>query len=304
MKSIVKSIGTIAIAFLMSSNTVLACDCGSKSRHSGYKPYQKGLDNSYYSELSSYYSRYAAIASSKGLDPREVDYFYKKAGKAQKRQVSVEPASSKSQDYNALKNARALLVKNTNKRTMGMYPTQLAAAHFYYDCWASSYKFGGDHLNCMKKFYKHINVVVNDEAAYSDDLSINQSKRLEKYFDKSHLVGVMYFPFDNYTRVLNTDKEAIVQDAAIKAGKDYELIVVGYADKVGTKNYNIDLSVHRAKTVKALLNKRGVRVEGVDVVAFGESKVSPDYGVTTYDDSANRRVEIYAVKKGTTGCGR
>jgi outer membrane protein OmpA-like peptidoglycan-associated protein len=146
-------------------------------------------------------------------------------------------------------------------------------------------------------------MVLNDRASYGDDLSIAQSRRLETYFDNCHLVGTIYFPFDNYSHILNSDKEAILANATILAGKNRELIVVGYADTVGTKNYNIDLSVRRAKTVKkALVKYNGVDADSVDVVAFGESKVSKEFGRTTFEDSANRRVEIYAVKK-QTECG-
>lgn len=304
MKSIVKSVGVLAMAFMMASNAAMACDCG-KNKSPSYRPYLKGANQAYYSELARMYSDAATMSSEKGNDPLRTNYFYKKASKAQKGSTSLEQASRKSPDYDAIRNAHKLLAKHDNMRTRGMYPMHLASAHMYYDCWASAYKFNNSNYStmCMNRFYKHMNMVINHDSNYADDLSISQSKNLERYFNDSHLVGTVYFPFDNYTKILNTDKDTIRQAAAIKAGKDYELVVVGYADRVGTKNYNIDLSVNRAKHVKAWLNKSGVTVEGIDVVAFGESKVSKEYGTKTFDDSANRRVEIYAIKKQHGGCG-
>jgi outer membrane protein OmpA-like peptidoglycan-associated protein len=67
--------------------------------------------------------------------------------------------------------------------------------------------------------------------------------------------------------------------------------VEGHTDSVGTEEYNMDLSIRRAQSVRDLLNQRGVDTQRVEVVGYGEA-----ISVATNDTEAgrqrNRRVEI------------
>jgi len=72
--------------------------------------------------------------------------------------------------------------------------------------------------------------------------------------------------------------------------------VEGHTDSTGTEEYNMDLSIRRANSVKNLLVQRGVADSRIEVVGFGESM-----SVATNDTEAgrqkNRRVEIKIAPK-------
>jgi outer membrane protein OmpA-like peptidoglycan-associated protein len=74
------------------------------------------------------------------------------------------------------------------------------------------------------------------------------------------------------------------------------LRVEGHTDSTGTEEYNMDLSIRRANSVKNLLVQRGVADSCIEVVGFGESM-----SVATNDTEAgrqkNRRVEIKIAPK-------
>jgi outer membrane protein OmpA-like peptidoglycan-associated protein len=313
MKSMMKATGMVALSVLLASNAALAHSdssnytgngCGKcTNKRDGYRPYTKGLYSTYYNSLSSYYTHYATQKSGMGADPQYVQYLYDKAARAQKGQTRVAYVANGCQGKEDLRNARKMLVANSTRHNKGMHPHELAAAHFYYDCWATGVKYGSTCTQCRDHFYKHINNLINAGTSDENDLSVAQSKRLTHYLENRHLVGSLYFAFDKYKQPLNSDTESILACAAMMAEKGYILILSGNADSTGTKLYNSDLSSRRAKTVRHMLMGKGVSAEGIDLVTFGESRVTSEYGCSTYDKSANRRVEIYAVKK-QTECGR
>lgn len=67
--------------------------------------------------------------------------------------------------------------------------------------------------------------------------------------------------------------------------------VDGHTDSLGAEEYNLNLSQHRADSVKSLLTQRGLQASRVETLAFGESMP-----IATNDTEAgrqlNRRVEI------------
>ncbi|MBN2060438.1 MAG: OmpA family protein, partial [Deltaproteobacteria bacterium] len=67
--------------------------------------------------------------------------------------------------------------------------------------------------------------------------------------------------------------------------------VEGHTDSVGTEEYNLDLSIRRANSVRDLIVQRGINASRIQPVGFGET--TP---VATNDTEAgrqlNRRVEI------------
>jgi peptidoglycan-associated lipoprotein len=304
MTNFKKAATMLALSVMLLQNTALACNCGSKHpRHATYKPYQSGKYSSYYSALSHYYLQAASRLSAEGRE-KESGQMFLQASRAQQGYVKIEQAPRASSEYKEISNARKLLSKSATHKNMGMYPRQLAAANFYYNQWAMMERDGHSSESSRTHFYKYINIIINANESDDNDISINQSKNIAHYFTKSNLVGTMYFPFDNYTHILNTDKSEIISDARTTAGNDYVLVVVGNADKVGTQEYNIKLSVERAETVRHKLIASGISPNDVKIVAFGKNRVSSDYGTTTYDNSANRRVEIYAIhKNAVNGCG-
>ena len=78
---------------------------------------------------------------------------------------------------------------------------------------------------------------------------------------------------------------------AIDARKSGEIVVVGHADRVGTKQKNYDLSRNRAERVKEILVSKGIDPNTVEIEWHGEDEPF----VKTADEIAepkNRRVDI------------
>ena len=69
-------------------------------------------------------------------------------------------------------------------------------------------------------------------------------------------------------------------------------IVAGHTDAQGSAEYNKQLSLRRAETVKHFLVEKGINAARLDTVGYGSDKLlSPDHP----DDPSNRRVEIRAI---------
>jgi len=67
--------------------------------------------------------------------------------------------------------------------------------------------------------------------------------------------------------------------------------VEGHTDSVGTDEYNMDLSYRRANSVRNLLVQRGVNINRIQTVGFGES-MPVATNATEAGRQLNRRVEI------------
>ncbi|MBF0107152.1 MAG: OmpA family protein [Deltaproteobacteria bacterium] len=69
-----------------------------------------------------------------------------------------------------------------------------------------------------------------------------------------------------YQSVLNTVAEYLNNHP------DRLIVVEGHTDKIGTKDYNMDLGDRRALNAKALLVKQGVAEDRIISVTFGEDQ--------------------------------
>jgi outer membrane protein OmpA-like peptidoglycan-associated protein len=81
----------------------------------------------------------------------------------------------------------------------------------------------------------------------------------------------------------------IVDD--INQRKPCDVNIIGHADRTGSKQYNIDLSLRRAETIRDWLLTEQVKIEKLSVESYGEE----DPLIPTADDVAepkNRRVEV------------
>ena len=104
--------------------------------------------------------------------------------------------------------------------------------------------------------------------------------------------GVLYFPLDS--DVLGDSAQgalaALVRE--VKGHAKASINVNGHADRLGTEDYNMDLSERRARFVVDALRKSGVPASMLKYFAYGES----DPAVPTADsvgEPKNRRVEIF-----------
>jgi len=99
------------------------------------------------------------------------------------------------------------------------------------------------------------------------------------------------FAFNSYK--LKPDAKRVLNSVlSMLENASYDRIVVeGYTDDIGSKNYNLKLSKKRAQSVANYLISKGVPKRFIEVVGYGESH--PLYpNDSEYHRALNRRVEI------------
>lgn len=103
---------------------------------------------------------------------------------------------------------------------------------------------------------------------------------------------VLYFPMDS-DHLGDTAQAALAQLVTyVTSAGNVTVIINGHADRVGSEQYNLDLSQRRARFVVEALKHAGISEQLLKYFAFGES----DPAVPTEDGVAepqNRRVEIF-----------
>jgi general secretion pathway protein A len=118
----------------------------------------------------------------------------------------------------------------------------------------------------------------------------------------------------NYRPVINFDYrtakitaegyEKLDKVAAIaKLSPDYEIVIRGYTDNVGSYRFNEGLSRSRAKIVKGYLAEKGISPERIKTIGMGESDpLAPND--TPEGRAVNRRVEVELVPVGGNSTSR
>ena len=82
--------------------------------------------------------------------------------------------------------------------------------------------------------------------------------------------------------------EKIKQVANVMADSNYHYMVVGFADSIGSVEYNMQLAEKRAKAVSEELIKYGVKAEQITVQSVGKNEPFGDPG-----SRVNRKVSFY-----------
>ncbi|MCK5267471.1 MAG: OmpA family protein [Spirochaetes bacterium] len=81
----------------------------------------------------------------------------------------------------------------------------------------------------------------------------------------------------------------------LKKYADYKVLIEGYTDNIGNRNYNIMLSSRRARTVMKYLIKRGIKAERMIAQGLGMARPVAS-NRTSWGRAKNRRVEFILVK--------
>jgi outer membrane protein OmpA-like peptidoglycan-associated protein len=79
--------------------------------------------------------------------------------------------------------------------------------------------------------------------------------------------------------------------AAMKANRDWRVVIEGHTDTRGTAEYNRELSERRALAVKAYLQSTGIAPERLSAAGFGASR--PAAPGDARGDVINRRVDLH-----------
>ena len=158
-----------------------------------------------------------------------------------------------------------------------------AHAQVMFDCWMQEAEedIGPDHIEpCRSNFYDAIAKVEAALAPVAEEPPMEQPEPL-----------ILFFGFDSSE--IDADGQAVIDNAVATADRLglSEFSVTGHADRAGSEDYNIGLSLRRADAVKAALQSRGIDGAGISVGGRGEAETA----VPTADgvrERANRRVEI------------
>lgn len=104
---------------------------------------------------------------------------------------------------------------------------------------------------------------------------------LDFEFNKAIIKPASFASLDELSEVLNK--------------VNWNLILSGHTDNVGSEDFNLKLSTKRAEAVKNYLINKGIAAERITAKGFGESMpIAPND--TEENRALNRRVEFFIVK--------
>ena len=174
-------------------------------------------------------------------------------------------------------------------------PIQTAHLTYLYDCWISRESkqiFRADELaKCRIRFTKLLDEIEN----YIDESKKDKTKKItiiEPKFERFEIA------FDLNISKLNAKGRRDLVKFLKYVGdlkQPYKILLVGNADRSGSKIYNKSLAIKRANRVKYFLMKNGVHGEFIEMRSVGED--FPD--LLTKDNltnQLNRNVAIYLLK--------
>lgn len=239
--------------------------------------------SAYQTALAKKYRAYSE-AEAKNFDWWSSQYFAKK-GLSVAYGRNVQPENPDNWDVPssmrpALGDGRAKLMAVLTPEAINEHPEVASSAVMQYDCWVENMKDGwqGEEIDsCRSRFF--------DELATLEELMKESTAKTLEY--------TIYFA-TNHAELDNGGRKVVMQiikDLSLDSG-DYDVVVNGHTDRVGSPQYNMKLGLRRANSVKAALVEGGVLAGKIAVYSFGET----DPTTATADgigEPKNRRVEIF-----------
>ncbi len=186
--------------------------------------------------------------------------------------------------------ARARLVELLDASARTKAPDDAAIAQTRFDCWIEQQEEGHqlDHIaRCREEFYAAMERLEGMMAAAPPPPAPAPAPPPQA----RPQAFVVFFDFDS--AALSPDAAAVIEEALAVSGAGgfSEFSVTGHADRAGSEDYNLELSLSRANAVRDALAGRGADPDGLFVAGRGEAEPA----VPTADgvrEQANRRVEI------------
>ena len=191
------------------------------------------------------------------------------------------------------------------KEAKNIDPLNLARAISSLDCWSEQQEENWqtwDINSCKDDFFKSMHNIYEkistqekeQDNANNEDINLeNNSKDEVTVVTKNkneEILQIIYFDFDEFNlSEVSKNKIKLFLDNYGSIINEY--LVVGHTDTKGTKNYNLSLSIKRAKIVEQILINYGIKQNNIKILGKGEESLA----VETPDDTkqpANRRVEI------------
>ena len=260
-------------------------------------------EEKFYKYLAKNYREYADFKT-KNNDWYGAELFYKKADIIDKGYIMMpEYVSNTSNLYNFIfkyadyaqlhaMRDRMYLVLNNNLGK-AQYPEELANLQFFYDCWTleeGAYTKYSQLVRCRGNFLLTLEYLefklfryTKEEREFKDEPP-PPPPREKKY--------IIYFDFDS--SMVNEEATLVLWELLndISAlNTPYIINILGHADRMGTKSYNVKLSKRRSDTIKHYLVKNGIPPENIKTNWNGE--IDPQVLTDNqFKEQLNRRVTI------------
>ena len=241
------------------------------------------------------YRSFAAEEKDPDYDWSAAGYYSQKGLAAADGEVVMPDEVSNVSDGNTgtLNDAHSRLTAAFDSGARDSNPTAAAQAQVAFDCWLHQTQevdswlaagaLGEDHVaDCRERF----------EAAMAQLAAKVETPAAAVPAVAPHDYAVL-FDFDKSD--IRADARAVIDqvlaDAAAQGIDRVRISATGHADRSGSEEYNLALSMRRADAAREALIARGIPAENITVASRGES----ENAVPTADgvkEQANRRVEI------------
>ena len=106
-----------------------------------------------------------------------------------------------------------------------------------------------------------------------------------------YVVDKVYFDFDKYNIKPQFNPALDAAAEVLKSNPSVKMTISGNTDSIGTPEYNMGLSIRRAKAVKAYLVSKGVNADNISVIGYGEDRPA-DTNATPVGRAMNRRAVL------------
>ena len=214
--------------------------------------------------------------------------------------------------WNIQDHKRFELIKGYNNlmliydESISIDPINLAKAISSLDCWGEQQEENwqtwdinlcrDNFISAMHNLYDSLKYkqeskkIIKNQKINNNVIQDNKIIIKEKEDNKKAIVQIVYFDFDK-TNISNITVKEISNFINLNKKIIKKYIVIGHTDTMGTKKYNIRLSIERAETVKNLLIQLGINSNNIKILGKGEN----DLSIETEDEiahPANRRAEI------------
>jgi OOP family OmpA-OmpF porin len=273
-----------------------------------------GLDTSGIAYMNALYGGYEALSLDRGgaHDYIDAEHFNHKARRAARRSSTMPDAimdrELRDDDIPGLSAALVRIRDAYDRGGRTIAPELSATAQVSYDCWieaaegrnpdtgwASESAARQDDIDRCRGAFEAAMAKLDSLANFSltgfhkppSTMAVPATPQVAAAPE----TFIVYFDWDSDAVDRSGDR---VIDEAVTAANSLgitDFSITGHADRSGSDDYNLNLSLRRADNVKEALIARGVEEGGISVAGRGEAEpaIVTDDGVR---EPANRRVEI------------
>ena len=183
-------------------------------------------------------------------------------------------------------------------------PKNLAKAISSLDCWAEQEeekwqtwdidKCKNDFHTAMHNIYNLLTEEESKDAAKVTEQEAEEDDTPQVVIvtenEKKEVMQIIYFDFDN-SKLSAVSKNTLFNFLDKNKNKLSRYIILGHTDTKGSSEYNMNLSIKRAVSVKEILLDQGITPDYISILGQGENELAIDTPDNT-KHPANRRAEV------------